>query len=750
MKICNYIFLLSTIFFLIVCNGQESSVIDSRLKINGQNPLILNYGVQITWAEAHPKNIIWLSSDFGYGQNWYADCLGQTACDNEIQNQLNYISGMGFNAIRLTNLCPYYEPGSGLFKMPIHKWDGSDGAGVINITVNPDDPNDEGRIMVFGYIEKMLRLASQATPNPLKVIYLNYSREPIDSREHLGLAPNELEACSNYLNKLASFISSSSYKESLFAYDLLNEPCDFYLNKRPTKKQACTIVSTWVDALKQGQPDCLVTIGSCGIDDIWAFDPYLLNVDFQSIHRYPWLGPNEKTTNTETQLAFRNRLANELFWFNAASKVPWIVGENGFSTKKDVDADYASAHFMDGTVYDQVAYAEFAMKATAHCGGSGFSWWNYQDLFWPAGDITNPKFKNAWYGLISLGENPSQSSEKQPTVDVFRYKNFIGEEVGTNNCPCQYSESQDGTKSYYNWRGYNTDGVIMEGQVKSTDNVPLPNAVLDFGLYLGKDNQGHEIRDQDLKYLTDVLGNYKAYYDYSRFPFIRKRTLKIEGILVSSPGGEVQSASNPNLTGTLQPVYWYLRNENFDNKVSSVTLNSGNTWYTADRSVTLENCAFNSGSSVIVLASKEINLSEDVVIDEGCNFSAYLQTVNTACSSLPDMFVSLKPQIKINSSAITKNNRFIKSNEIVMSINKPDVEKENIILCPNPTQNLITISTKNEITNITIYSQFGYDVSEQALLTDSNKINFTNLPAGIYLLSFDEGKKRVLKKVIKY
>lgn len=82
-----------------------------QFKLNGSNfyPRVINYEVEISSPD--PATTTWQSDGYitpfiAYGDNGgtaseFYECADKTTCDNQLQNDFNYIAGMGFNTVRI-------------------------------------------------------------------------------------------------------------------------------------------------------------------------------------------------------------------------------------------------------------------------------------------------------------------------------------------------------------------------------------------------------------------------------------------------------------------------------------------------------------------------------------------------------------------------------------------------------------------------------------------------------------------------
>lgn len=86
---------------------------------------------------------------------------------------------------------------------------------------------------------------------------------------------------------------------------------------------------------------------------------------------------------------------------------------------------------------------------------------------------------------------------------------------------------------------------------------------------------------------------------------------------------------------------------------------------------------------------------------------------------------------------------------IVQSVDEQELSKNNLILYPNPTQNLITIETVGDVqmNGLTVVNNLGQEVLSQSL-DQSNKVvlDVTRLPSGVYHVRIDSDKGTLIKQ----
>ena len=199
----------------------------------------------------------------------------------------------------------------------------------------------------------------------------------------------------------------------IFAYDFMNEPLYFDQEKNRSKKDAMQIVSRWRKLMQEHAPNQLFTIGFSEPIEIFEWDPQLLDVDFVQIHTYHPL-----------------RVPNEIYWYSHYIDKAWMIGETA------LPAD------GDSITYDeQRQFITDAFHYTLDCGGSGFGWWEFQE-------IPGTHFEAQYTGLLNhqgitytadstypiqgtlkpaaLAIKELTSYKKQKPVQAVNYYNMLG------------------------------------------------------------------------------------------------------------------------------------------------------------------------------------------------------------------------------------------------------------------------------------------------------------------------------------
>ena len=692
-------------------------------------PMVMNYCID--WVLKGED--FFHSPHHGYGATNGYECNSLSTCSAQLQTDFNYIAGMGFNALRIMGLSPRYFSGQGL-TFQHYPWP------LQYFPVDPYNNSDPGLLVMLSTYDKILELAHTAS---LKVIFmLPGGSKTLDATE-IGLK-------NHFLAVVSSYLSSSSYSNTLFAYDLINEPGYVINNPYKTKQEACEIVSTWYDIIKANDPQRLVTVGNYNIDDIFTFDPSILKVDFNSVHYYPHFKSYEDRTDPTIQQMARQRTANTLYWFNQASIVPWIVGETGFTAS----ASHGIASGLNGTLADQGDYVQYTLDAICNCGGSGFSWWQYQDVWWGTP-------KEDFLGLLERANTPKPSAEKQPAVNHIR--NYVPRTTGA--CPVDRTDTFNASKTYYNHYRYEysaNDPKIIKRHVKDTDGNPIKDAVVrvwvDMGnivptIYLPNGDSLTYFSDGFLTH-TDINGYFEAipkqFNNLSDTIPLPAQWPGIARIQVSAAGADVyQSKWSPgNLQNEIPSIIEIQKLKDYV-VVANQTVNSGQTKkYSGRRSLTVSNTNINPGGKATFTSQKSVFLLPGFFANAGSDASIYIAPPD--CDDLSSF--TYVPRESNDNISLLKNKPEAKA--IELSFENSTLENH-ISVYPNPANSTVTIQLHNsdkssELKHIIIYDIFGREVfSRQINETSSYVLDVLSYPKGVYfIVASDATEKTYYQKLI--
>ncbi len=217
---------------------------------------------------------------------------------------------------------------------------------------------------------------------------------------------------------------------TLFAYDFMNEPLYFDPESKRKKGDVVKIVSSWKRMMQKYAPNQLFTIGFSEPIEVFEWDPQIIPVDFVQFHTYHPL-----------------RVKNETYWYANYINKPWMIGETGLSADND-SITYKQQRLFMKELYQYVR----------DCEGTGFGWWEFQDL------IPTDHYESKYTGLLNhQGETKTKDGKHtilgsiKPAVEEITYFS-------------QYQpKSMEHPVNYFNMLGYNNfriNGVILDEKTK--------------------------------------------------------------------------------------------------------------------------------------------------------------------------------------------------------------------------------------------------------------------------------------------
>lgn len=726
--------------------GQFVTIKEKQFKLNGSNfyPKVLNYGVEI--SSNSPGASTWQANGYitsfidnndnscGSGVGCY-ECNNEATCTTQLQNEFNYIAGMGFNSLRIAGFYPHYQSGQLV-------WQGRDNPdrNWFYIPINPNNSNDPGLQFVFSMYEDILAIANNTVnsvtmqPQPMKIILVmigssSYFTQP------------EVNAYNDFLRALAIHINTSPNKSAVLAYDLWNEPCWEDWSYK-SKEEACDVIKTWYNTAKTYDPDHLITIGSCGINDASEYDPSIIKVDFISVHFYPtWLPFEDRNSQAFQQLALK-RVFNEIYWINKSSPYPWIVGETGYTASNF----HTTSQGLNGSVFDQQNYAQQTLDATCNCGGSGFSWWSYQDGYWADPNCQGCEF----YGLLERGYAPSTPAEKN-AVSTFR--NYTPNINGA--CPVDYSANYNATKVFYDpFRSsdYNiAQANAVSGILQDLNGNPIKNAYIIALNWLSTLDPDGQPSTGDETYFHNWLNTYSdetGYFKVIPYNFVTLGDNRIVTLRANAAGAERVERGGPpfddvQMTQNLNTINIEKVNFAYDVIINNETVTTGNLKnFKGFNSVTVQNSTFNGTSDVT--SRNEIYLKNEFHASTTSEVHLYLTETFPDCSDLNNFMrtSNINTLGNINSQSIEKG--------IEITFISPD--KKDVNIYPNPNSGNFTIKLFNyKITDdlvVCIRNPLGEYLKKINVTSNEFNIDLSSFAKGVYVLELSDPSNFKTKKII--
>lgn len=458
-----------------------------RFMLDGQEfyPVVLNYGIEFMSGDSgisEPDSIYYSpSNQHGTSVDIFYECNGPGSCDQQLRTELNQVAALGFNTIRLVGPnARAFRTSSGdrPYKMKVSPIDQYASAYHVDLSSDFSDPMSERH---FTLIERMLDVADSAG---LKVILLTGTEVKTwpETRDTVGYEDIDAANYAAYLHALANHLRDHP---ALLAYDILNEPAWRYTNPRfmrMTKSRVCELTGQWYDAITDADPNHLVTLGGHSIHEIGAWDPAVMKIDFYSPHLYlegdwDFAGIYDMDVITDKYMA-------ELYWLGATLEMPWIVGETSFSADTS-QTDYGGNQYLDnlpehqvmpwmhGSEAEQAAFAAETMAATRAYGGSGWSWWYYQNgrstRYAEVGpgpdDKTHRDLRSNYFGVLSFGHGNDPGRVKPMAAEVQAYQPAPLPEV-----------LPEPPAAYWNWHGL-TSNIYRTYHLQDQNQEPVANGV---------------------------------------------------------------------------------------------------------------------------------------------------------------------------------------------------------------------------------------------------------------------------------
>lgn len=652
-------------------SNEYVSIKGKKFELNGQPffPLTINYGVDIVHDN---NNNLFIAPHNGYKDPIGYEGTNQATCFQSVVNDLIAIKNLGFNSVRLVGLGfgaskPWYETNYSTYPATV-----SYDINLNNALMTPTFPP---YTELFGLIQQVLDAAEQAD---IKIELLSGSKN-IDTGSLLTLY-------TNYLSALSAHFADNPV---LFSYDFVNEPLYFGSGSN-TKTQVCDIVESWNSAIKNHSSQ-LTTIGLGTASEVFKWDPGMLKLDFLSFHLY--------TENTNSL----DDVKRQIKWIGETSKIPWVIGETGFSASDDPNLPGM------GTTQFQKTFAKTTMEMTRDCGGAGYAWWQYADVGWGA--------PNSAFGVIDRHGNLKPVSSEFALFNPFS--------IGTTCvAPSNYlSIPSSGTTSI--------SGMVIRTHLLNA--IPVPNAVI-FGSEI--DANGEWINPTQA--FTNASGNFTL---YSNHP--------IEVIQIAAPGSipkVIWSPSN-NIGISIKQF-----TPTVDQSISGVTIpTTGYQVYEASNTVTASTLVVQgngtSGGACDLHATNIVKLNPGFVAQKGAKVHVYNGVIYADCSYYSQQAMGTNDEIQIMKP--DKLNPY--DAPLSSSLTVENIESENIVISPNPNNGVFQISVNGDVNieKITIINNMGQIAFVVNNPGSTSEIDISRFESGVYTVlivsSSDVFKSKIIK-----
>ncbi len=662
-KIFAILILIMVLFNNGIIKAQYIYLNNGKFKLNNKDfyPMILNYDVGIRKTS---QNEYWIASTGCYGNTNEFEANSRLEALAEFKANFQMVKDMGFNTVRLCGINPTYNfdyatNKNGLIYMTSGLLD--PGKPIYNNREVQEELTPVVRTKMFSFISDVLNIAAD---RGIKILLLCGGPDANLYRDKYA----------DYLEALADNFKNNT---ALLGYDLFNEPT--YFSKMDeeglSKIQICGIVSDWISRMKAVDPNHLITVGFASSFTVAGWDPELIPVDFASFHPY----------------GTSNHVGNEIYWYTKNMKKPWIIGETGLSA--DVQR-----------YEEQKQFASAALKRCANCGGSGFSWWQYQDVWWD-------DYESNFYGLLNhegitstTVSGLSIQGTPKPAVDVFKnFATYIPDYVCNIN------------SNYYNESSSNKKRV--SGKIINNST----NAAVEGAVIYGRD-VNYQIISSTFSHSD---GSFELYTDSeTTISIITYDYLKMDnGKYYLS---EIDNTNPQNL--------------------NNLTINIGQSQiFNSQNSIALSNININgdgtNGGTMTLSAPLYIKFNSNTKVDRGARLNVSTNRVLTT---------SLKLTPLNNCGGLPKNPK-IDNKPMAMALSSSNKDDDhNLMIYPNPTDGLLYIqSNNNELKTIELYSACGELMFSENTNNNYATLDISKFVSGIYALRICTRNGCKFKKIIR-
>ncbi len=733
------------IFLMVICSnfvhGQHMTIEGRQFKDeNGNNfyPLVCNYLVQIINIDPNDFSSTFVGPYGAYNDCWPAYyCSSTSNCDQELRNNFEEIHALGFNTVRILQLCPtFIRQGTKIYDyQSIRFWECPQTGFYVETKHQANDDWINDRIFsqtdqiqqkLFDHIMNVLGIAFE---KGLKVILVTTK---VNGEYHDSF-PN---LYNNYLNSLSAYLANNAPQQiqaTILGYDLQNEPYASWKDRswpwNPlSKSEVCQNFQMWYNTIKSNEYYRLITLGGCGLLDIGEYDPQILSLDFYSPHLYTHHYFNDSPPGFQEQYFDHmvNRIKGQLYWLNENLTIPWIIGETGFRANNN-----NSFNVKDGTEYQQQQYAEITLPYTYNCGGSGYSWWNYQD-----DGLAGP-----YWGVLSCGDcqPPCNNLYKQNLHQVF--ETFYPPLQPCCNCPKPTNYYDPFYLLEPNILQTRTLGHIYE----SGSGIPIPNALVAGVTIIGTDPITNEPISTSPYTITDENG----FYQLNIFDFLPGNQPDVNGVQIIF--ASAQNCSTDNTSFSSIPVAnsvidLHLNKINEDLNVSNLHVLAGqNIVKQGWNSVNILNSSVANGGTFEAKAKYSITVTP--------GFDSYLGS-NTWIHTDPnfikcDFFSGF---LKNGSELPTSNKNHMQNDKGEVQLQFINSGNQRYALYPNPNDGRFTIECINgeslEPVEVKILDMFARELFSSSFTKAPMQVDLLNLNSGIYYVVLKNTLCYEIKKIV--
>lgn len=752
-----------------------------QFKVGAQDyyPIIMNFSVSAAInavpdhdnPPANPGSDVYLTTDGHYGpenpqvSTVVFDCQDGSACDADLLDYFDRAKDMGFNALRIVGMAPYFrhredlglasDPASRVFSYKLFGNDGGEESGRAFIDLVGPDFQDAQSVAHFDRIEHLLDLADAADMKAI-LLCVERTRESDGPPGTSGMYPTyDMEAAVAYAEYLTALAGHLNGHPALLAYDLFNEPSFAGINviggtnnEKWRKSDYCVFTTIWREAIRSADPDHLITLGGVGLGEATSWDISALKIDFYSLHIYPWARYDADYTGSYDYADVMSRYQGQLHWMSRQCPMPWIIGETGFSgtdatgpyPHTDPDPSYHAFPYMHGTESEQADFALASLQLTRDCGGSGWSWWQFQEIaWWGLDDIGSgvpplePKnMQELYYGLFHLGDGTSTWVAK-PAAAVI------------DNFPVPPMPASPGAQpaNYYNPYSFPTTQVLGLA-VEDDLGIPIENAFATIVWY-NEDDISTEpdllsgsSTDATAHTFSDATGIYIYYEQPQIIGFYEPAYTNIE---VTAIGHSSESRGTWTGTSITDGETFVLARPDlaFHGTVSGLTVSSEtgidhkyfegwddlSTW-----NMTMTAAPDPGATEVMFRARSTVLVGPEFHAQEGSEVHIHLEQTWPVCSG-NNYHMMVAGNQGMNSSSELPDIEAREKLELQFLVDAREFR-----IWPNPATDMLTVQTTNTPGQLLLTDPSGRLVNTWSLTRPQLELDLHNLSAGVYSLTW--------------
>lgn len=747
-------------------------------------PMVMNYHVNIVHDQGtNPQYKVIRSADYGTQKCVLEGGYSFANCENSLRDDFARISQMGFNTVRITGDLAPYRNNYGM--LGFWKW-----SSIYDFGTGPGTFCDAGRKYFYlsppytnaacqTYFNLIGNLMDIADQYDMKVIFL--------ASEASGCYDNQgSEVCfpdrgssltdamdyASYLSELAKVLKD---KPALLAYDLYNEPIwevwQTGRNMDKDKKTICEYVGLWYDAVKAQDPNHLITLGGWDFSDVFNWDTGVMKLDFVSIHIYP--GPDENG-NLANSPILKEAIINQFHWFTEELGKPWIIGETGFSATDES----CLANVIWGDESDQENYLTEILPAVRDCGGSGFSWWLFQEIHWYCVEntICTPTCSycrvcdsfDPWSVVGDKNQNYfglQKYSDPDPSTGLYSSSDLksaaqVSIDFDESNgvptlAPCDAPTSFYYDPNHFSTLNTNTSSYLT-GRIEDQDGNAISNAAILAQNYLYTDLKDPSIPYDDEPIFSwvhtytnhNTTGNNFTIIPYSPF---NPNDLRIVYIKASSVGASKVELGNWNsvvaMNSNLGTLSLNKINFDYDSEIDNIVISTSSlkTNYQAWNTLKLTNTTINTGVTSELVARNEIIIMPNFNAEYGSDVHIYLDETFVDCDDYTGFLRITGPDAGNSQGYLSSQ-----QNQIKLQFQEPTFK---FYIQPNPSSGKYKIIIDSEINfktrNVVIRNTIGEEVMKEEFAGFEFEIDLSNFINGIYFLELFNGEQQFNEKLIK-